>query len=349
MTSPLERVWYGESVAARLARAALRPAELLFSGAVRLRGSLYDHGWLRSHASPLPALAIGNVSVGGTGKTPVAAWAVARLRDRGARPAVVLRGYGGDEPLVHQALNPGVPVIADPDRVRGARAALEAGADCVVLDDAFQHRRLARTADWVLVSAERFDRATHLLPAGPLREPHRAIARADVVIVTRKTESASRAADVAERLEAEWRVAAAVVHLAPDGVVDALDATRRSLDALRDIPVLIVAGVGAPELFFDQLREHGMLDPHVIAYGDHHAFTAADVQVILRTAARAQAVVCTLKDAVKLAPLWPRDGLPLWYVSQRADVERGAQMLDASLASILAARASAPSTAGSAG
>ena len=97
MTSRLERVWYGDSLPARLARATLWPAELAYSSAVRLRGSLYDHGWLATHAPPLPVLAIGNVSVGGTGKTPVAAWAVARLRERGARPSVVLRGYGGDD------------------------------------------------------------------------------------------------------------------------------------------------------------------------------------------------------------------------------------------------------------
>ena len=349
MTPALEGVWYGDSLRARLARAALGPAELVYAGVVQLRGALYDHGWLGTHAPPLPVLAIGNVSVGGTGKTPVAAWAVGRLRDRGARPAVVLRGYGGDEPLVHETLNPGVPVVVDPDRVRGARAAHDAGADCVVLDDAFQHRRLRRTADWVLVSAERFDRTTHLLPAGALREPRRAIARANVVIVTRKIESARGATDVAERLESEWGVAAAVLHLAPSGVVDALDGTHRALDELRDIRVLTIAGVGAPNDFFAQLRECGMLDPQVVAYGDHHAFTAADVQFIVRTATRTEAVVCTLKDAVKLAPLWPRDTVPLWYVSQRADVERGAHVLDASLASILAARASTPSTTGTAG
>lgn len=347
--SALERVWYAESSPARVARVVLWPAEVLYSVAVRLRGSMYDRGWLSAHPSALPALSIGNVSVGGTGKTPVAAWAVSRLRARGARPAVVLRGYGGDEPLVHEALNPGVPVVVDADRVRGVRAARDAGADCVVLDDAFQHRRLKRAADWVLVAAERFDRTTHLLPAGPLREPRGAIARANVVVVTRKTESAEAAANVAERLESMSLVATAVVHLRPDGVVNALDGAGQGLEKLRGARVLKVAGVGAPEAFFAQLREHGVLDSSVIAYGDHHAFTAADVQLMLRTATRADAVVCTLKDAVKLAPLWPRDGLPLWYVSQRAEVERGAHVLDASLALLLGARASTPSTAGAAG
>lgn len=349
MTSALERVWYGDSLRARLARAALRPAELLYAGAVRLRGTMYDRGWLARHAPPLPVLAIGNVSVGGTGKTPVAAWAVARLRERGARPAVVLRGYGGDEPLVHEALNPGIPVMVDADRVRGARAAFDAGADCVVLDDAFQHRRVSRTADWVLVAAEHFDRTTHLLPAGPLREPMHAVARADVVVVTRKIAPALRAAGVADQLESTWRVPTAVMHLAPNAVVDARDGTRRELSALRDATVVTVAGVGAPEAFFTQLRELGTRDARAVAFGDHHAFTAGDVHRILREAPRADAVVCTLKDAVKLAPLWPRDGVPLWYVSQRADVERGAHLLDASLASILASRPSTTSTAGAAG
>src|SRR4029079_17611334 len=95
----------------------------------------------------------GTRSFGAPGKTPLAAWAAERLRAAGAKPAVLLRGYGGDEPLVHAALNPDIPVIADPDRVAGAHKALAAGADCAILDDGFQHRRLARIARWVPVSA----------------------------------------------------------------------------------------------------------------------------------------------------------------------------------------------------
>src|SRR4051812_46970228 len=166
--SVLERVWYGDSPGAKLGRAALWPAEHLYAAAVRLRGAMYDRGLLGITEAPVPVLSVGNLTVGGTGKTPVAAWAVARLRERGAHPAVVLRGYGDDEPLVHERLNPGTTVVRDADRVRGSRTAHAIGADCVVLDDAFQHRRIARTADWVLVSAERVARTTHVLPAGPL-------------------------------------------------------------------------------------------------------------------------------------------------------------------------------------
>ncbi|MFL5616991.1 MAG: tetraacyldisaccharide 4'-kinase [Gemmatimonadaceae bacterium] len=347
--SALGRLWYGDSFGARLGRAALWPAEQTYAAVVRMRGALYDRGLLESVNAAVPVLAVGNISVGGTGKTPVAAWAVARLRERGAHPAVVLRGYGGDEPLVHELINPGIPVVRDADRVRGARTAHAAGADCVVLDDAFQHRRLARAADWVLVSAERFARTTHVLPAGPLREPPGALARASVAIVTRKSASAADALSVAERIESTARIGAAIVHLAPSALADARDGTSRTLDALRDARVVAVAGVGEPEAFFAQLRGLGARVIHAAPFRDHHAFSAADVAQLVHAAAAADAVVCTLKDAVKLAPQWPAGSVPLWYVSQRAEVERGAHLLDASLALVLAARASTPSTAGAAG
>jgi len=347
--SGLERLWYGDSPAARLGRAALWPAAQMYAAAARVRGAMYDRGLLDSVDAPVPVLAVGNVSVGGTGKTPVAAWAVARLRERGAHPAVLLRGYGGDEPLVHESLNPGTPVVCDADRVRGARTAHAAGADCLVLDDAFQHRRLARTADWVLVAAERFARTTRVLPAGPLREPLKAMARADVAIVTRKVASVADADAVAERIESLARVAAAVVHLAPSALVDARDGTIRGLGTLCDVRILAVAAVGEPAAFFAQLRGLGARDVDARPFRDHHAFTPADVAQLVHAASAADAVVCTLKDAVKLAPQWPAAAVPLWYVSQRAEVERGAHLLDASLAQVLAARVSTPSTAGAAG
>jgi tetraacyldisaccharide 4'-kinase len=348
--SALERFWYDDSLLARLARAGLAPPALVFSGVARIRGALYDSGALRTHQPALPVLSVGNITVGGTGKTPMAAWAASRLRERGARPAIVLRGYGGDETLVHAALNPDVPVIADSDRVAGVQAARAAGADCVVLDDGFQHRRLGRTADWVLVAAEEFARATRLLPAGPLREPLSALQRAGVVVVTRKSASSEQALAVAKLLEPlAPRAAIAVVHLAPSGLVNAIDGAEHPLERLRGARIVAVAAIGAPSAFFEQLREAGTAEVRPLALRDHHRFTPSDIERVVRAARGMDGVVCTLKDAVKLAPLWSDVDLPLWYVSQHAEIERGAQHLDASLATILSARAGISSTAGAAG
>jgi len=345
----LERIWFEESLIARAGRLALAPPAWLYSSIVRLRGALFDHDVLRQHRSAVPVLSVGNLSVGGTGKTPLAAWAAARLRDAGARPAVLLRGYGGDEPLVHALLNPDIPVIANPDRLAGARAALAAGADCAILDDGFQHRRLARIADWVLVSAEQPPEPARLLPAGPWREPTSSLRRATVVIVTRKSASLETASAVAARLGARYGVDCAIVHLTPSDVVDARERRSIGLQRLRGASVLLVAAIGAPAAFAAQVGELGVAQCETLTFRDHHRFTEPDVSRIVQASARFDAVVCTLKDAVKLTPLWPRAVPPLWYVSQRAEVERGEQLLAATLASVMSARASSTSTAGAAG
>ena len=346
----LERLWYEESVAARLVRAALTPPALLYASVVRVRGSLYDRGLLHSHMPAVPVLSLGNLSVGGTGKTPMAAWAAARLREGGARPAVLLRGYGEDEPLVHSALNPSVPVIVNADRVRGVNQASAGGADCVILDDGFQHRRLARTADWVLIAAEQYSHSRRMLPAGPHREPVSALSRAHVVVVTRKSAAIGLAERIANDLQSVApRVAVAICHLAPAGVVHAAGGTVESLDRLRGARVLAVAAIGAPNAFFAQLRSAGVAELRTVEMRDHHAFTTDDVQRLMQDARTMDAVVCTLKDAVKLAPLWSDVAVPLWYVSQQAEIERGRHLLDESLATILSARAGNTSTAGAAG
>jgi tetraacyldisaccharide 4'-kinase len=346
----IERLGYEESIAARAARAVLAPPALHYATIVRVRGALYDRGLLRSHVPALPVLSLGNLSVGGTGKTPLAAWAAARLLDGGARPAVLLRGYGEDEPLVHAALNPSVPVVVNADRVRGVEEARAAGADCVILDDAFQHRRLARTADWVLIAAEQYVRSRRMLPAGPHREPLHALTRAHVVIVTRKSASAAAADVIAEELRSVApHLGIAVCHLAPSGIVNAVDGTLHPLDRLRGTRVVAVAAIGAPSAFFAQLRSAGVSELRTVELRDHHAFTTADVKHLVHDAATMDAVVCTLKDAVKLAPLWSHVSVPLWYVSQQAEIERGRHLLDESLATILSARAGITSTAGAAG
>jgi tetraacyldisaccharide 4'-kinase len=346
----IERLWYNDDSAHRAARTLLAPAGWSYGAVVAARNALYDRGVLKTLAPAIPVLSLGNLSVGGTGKTPLAAWAAARLRAGGARPAVVLRGYGGDEVLVHKRLNPDVAVVTEPDRVHGVQRARELGADVAILDDAFQHRRIGRTADWVLVAAEQWGDGLRVLPAGPLREPASALHRADLLVVTRKSAPSEVAEEVADQLVGHLRDRANVVicHFAPYALVDAVTAHREPLSWLNDRDVTAVAAIGAPDAFFSQLAAQGAnLDPK--PFPDHHAFDARDVARIVRSGERRGAVVCTLKDAVKLAPLWPRAGPTLWYVSQRAVVERGSAALDTSLGVILAARASASSTAGSAG
>ena len=194
MSHAIERMWAKDSAAAW----ALTPLSWLFGAATGLRNLCYDLGVLRAIPLGLPTVSVGNLSVGGTGKTPVSAWVAAELIRLGARPAILLRGYGADEQLVHERLNPSVPVIADADRVAGAARARAVGATVLVLDDAFQHRRAARDVDLVLVATEQSG-AHRLLPAGPLREGRASLRRASVLVLTRKSASLAEAEAAAAR------------------------------------------------------------------------------------------------------------------------------------------------------
>ena len=181
-------VWEG-GPAARVARVPLIPFAALYWGAMRLRAAVYRRGWRRVERLPLPTVAVGNLSVGGTGKTPLAAWIASYYAQRGRRPGILLRGYGGDEPLVHQRLVPQAVVVANPDRVAGAALARARGAKICVLDDAYQLIGVARDLNIALVSAESAAGSPWPLPAGPWRERWDTLDRADVIIVTRKRAS----------------------------------------------------------------------------------------------------------------------------------------------------------------
>ena len=334
----LEAAW-ADPAGARVAGAALAPLELAWRGGVALRNALYGAGVLPIRPTAVPAVSVGNLSVGGTGKTPLASFIAGRLREAGARPAIVLRGYGDDEPEVHRTLMPGVPVVVNADRVAGTGDALRAGCDVAVLDDAFQHRRAHRVVDVVLVSAD-VRWTTRCLPAGPLREPVRALRRADLVVVTRKAAAPAAADDVEARLRALGVSAIAHATLALDDRMHAVEAPGDApLARLREGPVVAVAGVANPAAFFAQLRAAGAGSLEAVATGDHHQYSAADVRALAGRASPAATVVCTLKDAVKLRGRWPRSGPPLWYVSQRVELAGGGALLDAALQRLLSARA----------
>jgi tetraacyldisaccharide 4'-kinase len=343
----IERLWYGRDSIASAARTALIPVERVFGGIVGARDILYDAGWLSEVEPKIPAVSVGNLTVGGTGKTPIAAWIARGLAARGAHPAVILRGYGDDEPLVHRTLNPDVPVVINADRVLAVAEAAQGGADIAVLDDAFQHRRVQRVADLVLVSADRWTGEVRLLPAGPWREPLEAVRRATLVIVTRKAASDSRVDEVHEQLSRAARgIPRVSVRLDPAELVsaDGSGATR-PIESLRGLTVRAILSIADPHAFVAQLAANGVsVVPRI--FPDHHPFAANEVVALAGEFDRNEIVICTLKDAVKLAPAWPRLAPPLWYVSQQVMVERGVGGLERVLDDLVRVRSGTSPTAG---
>jgi tetraacyldisaccharide 4'-kinase len=340
--SVVDRIWAGTDPLALLARAALAPAEAGYAGLIAARSALYRAGMLRSVTPALPAISIGNLTVGGTGKTPVAAFVAAELASRGGRPAIVLRGYGGDEPLVHERLNPGIPVIVSADRVAAIAEAGSRGADVAVLDDAFQHRRVRRVADVVLVSAEGWSERRRLIPAGPWREPLSSARRASLLVITRKAATRARSEAVAEAVtRAVPGVPVALAYLAPRSLRRVDEGETMPLTDLAGRRVSVIAAIANPAALLAQLGAVGARLRGSI-FADHHAFSADDAERLAASLATGELPVCTLKDAVKLGPLWPRAAPPLWYVSQHVAVERGRESLDALLVGVLHARSTSP-------
>jgi tetraacyldisaccharide 4'-kinase len=319
----VESVWAGRGKRARVLRALLTPAEALYAIAATGRAKFYAWRLLRAEEFSVPVLSIGNMTVGGTGKTPVAAWFAQQLRQRRVEPAIVLRGYGGDETRVHERLNPGVPVIAEPDRVRGIREAIAHGVDVVVLDDAFQHLRASRDADVVLVSADAWTGRPRLLPAGPWREPLRSARRASLISITRKVANPQTVDDVKRALsKAASRVPTAVVQLSPAALISTSTGQNLPLHTLQGADLTAIAGVANPDSFFRQLTELGAV-VRPFSFPDHHDFTHVEAERLAAEASNSDFVVCTLKDAVKLEALWPAEAGSLWYVSQRLRIEEG--------------------------
>ena len=360
-TKLAEWVWESESTGARVARVVLAPASALFSAIVSSRNARFDEALsgatgtgYRVRQTILPALSVGNLTVGGTGKTPLAAWCVRELRKRGAKPAIVLRGYGDDEWRVHSLLNPGVPVVVAKDRLMGIAQASASGANCVVLDDAFQHRQASRRADIVLMSADRWTGVARLLPGGPFREPMSALRRATTVVITAKAASPEQI-DVLERairatapdsaicvvrlVLGPLQLAASIPTSNADGSLTGRKRQQsgmleRKVEWLAGRNLIAVSAIGDPASFLAQLTAAGAIVTHQ-RFSDHHAYSVAEAVAIAQSAEGTHGVICTLKDAVKLGPIWPRVAPPLWYVSQQVVVERGASALDRALARVL--------------
>jgi tetraacyldisaccharide 4'-kinase len=336
----IARLWHSDAPGPAMTRALLSPIAWAFGGAVRVRNALFDRGVFRSTSAAIPVVSVGNLSVGGTGKTPLAAYFAMRLKAAGATPALVMRGVGDDESRAYAVLAPGALVITDADRVRGVRSAAQRGADVAILDDAFQHRRIRRDFDIVVLSADRRHIRPRLLPAGPQREPIESLRRAALAVIVRKAAGRDRVERIRALVqEIVPHLAIAEVSLAPAGTVNWRSGEERSLETMGDQRLLAIAGIGNPDAFFKQLAPYAShVEP--MPFRDHYAFTERDALFLADCAAGFDAVVCTLKDAVKLGPIWPRQAPELWYVSQRLEVEEGEAEVQRILARLLDLRPS---------
>jgi tetraacyldisaccharide 4'-kinase len=327
-----------------LQRGGLRLASVPYGWAARLRNWLYDRGWKPGVCVPVPVVSVGNLTLGGTGKTPCVEYVARHYRERDLRVAILSRGYGSqggvnDEALVLEQNLPDVPHLQGADRAVLARAAVEElESEVLVLDDGFQHRRLARDLDLVLVDATDPWGQGRLFPRGLLREPRSGLRRAGVVVLTRcdqvDAEDRQRLRETAARLAPDAPVVETTHR--PLALVNG-DGAEESLDLLAGRSAAAFCGIGNPEAFRQTLLGLGAPLSAFRTFPDHHPYTRADVED-LRAWARQQpaeaVVLTTQKDLVKLR-LTQLGGRPLWALRIGLRVETGRESLDGKLQSVV--------------
>lgn len=307
----------------------LLPLAALFAGASAIRRLLYRHGILASGRVSVPVIVVGNITVGGSGKTPLVIWLVERMRARGYNPGVISRGYRrssvqvtevrgdsrppevGDEPLLI-ARRSGCPVFVGADRLAAARALLAAHPTCdvIVSDDGLQHYRLAREVEIVLFDSRGVGNGWPL-PAGPLREPLARAGLADIVIANGRLPDR-----LSEQLSDRPAVAGLFsMALRGAGFIGVGNSESASADDLRGRRVHALAGIGNPQRFFAQLRALGLdFEPH--AFPDHHAYSARELGF-----AGAEAILMTEKDGVKCESFADRVAADLWALRVDAQLD----------------------------
>ena len=327
-----------------LQRGGLRLVSLPYCLAVSLRNGLYDHGWKRIDQVPVTVVSIGNLTLGGTGKTPCVEYVARIYRQQDLRVAILSRGYGSsggrnDEALVLEENLPGVPHLQGADRVALARTAVEElRSEVLILDDGFQHRRLKRDLDLVLVDATNPWGHGRLFPRGLLRESLRSLRRAGMVLVTRCDQ-----ADEATRVRIQKEVAKYAPYVSVAQTrhkpVELCDSERKTalLQTLKTQPVAAFCGIGNPHAFRKTLTDLGAQIAAFRCYPDHHAYTRGDIEE-LRGWAEQQAKECILvttqKDLVKVRRT-RLGGRPLWALRICLHVEAGQEMLQQKLLSMV--------------
>ncbi len=300
---------------------------------MRLRRWGYRAGLLPVRSARAPVICVGNVTTGGTGKTPMVAWIVERLKDHGRRPAILLRGYkatagrSDEAELLRQTA--GVAVIVNADRVAAAEAACADGADVLVMDDGFQHLRLGRDLDVVLIDATNPFGFGHCLPRGLLREPLSALRSAHALVITRSDQVEPEAlADL--RLRLARAAPNAAVCTAVHELIGIIDPSGRRLPVseLAGTDVCAFCGIANPGGFFATLERAGARVLAKLTFDDHVAYDKAVLGRIARAVGdvAADVLATTAKDRVKIAD--PSGfTVPLWTVEVRMRVVEGQQQL----------------------
>lgn len=322
-----------------LIRAGLWCLSQPYTAVVWVRNKAYDRSWKKITRASLPVISVGNLTAGGTGKSPTVAMLARWFRQRHFRVAILSRGYGAgadgrnDEAKELEVLLPDVPHLQNPDRVAAAKVAIEElEMQVVLLDDGFQHRKIHRDLDILLLDAREPFGFGHLLPRGLLREPLRSLRRADIVMATRSDQvDPKKLAEIRSRVQ-RYNPKAAWIESEhfPVRLRSSLHESRPT-EWLAGKNVLAVSGLGSPSGFHQTLRNCGANVLESISFPDHHAYSAADVQEIQRIASQLQppcdAILCTGKDMAKLDT--PRVGQhELWSLDVELRIRNGADVLD---------------------
>lgn len=328
-------------------RGPLWAASLGYSLATTLRNQFYDRGWFKTHRSDVPVISIGNITAGGTGKTPVVAYLAKHIRQRGLRVAIVSRGYGAtagsvnDEALELERLLPDVPHIQNPDRLAAIRLAVdELAAQVILLDDAMQHRRVQRDLEIVLIDATNPFGFGYQLPRGLLRESLRGLKRASVLMLTRANLVAER--DVAQIKTTVQRYAPNVRWLEATHEPECFcrwPDTEQALATWAGKKVIAFCGIGNPDAFRTTLERLGVQVVDMRTFPDHCAYERGDIESLQRWVtehkASIDAVVCTAKDIVKLqVPVLA--GVPLLSLRIGLNIVAGNDVLVQRLDDVLA-------------
>ena len=307
-----------------------------YAAIIALRNLAYSKGWLKVHTAGAAVISVGNITVGGTGKTPLVVWLCKFLQQKEIQCAVLTRGYKThtkkratsderratrtDEPAVLAEACPHAKVIINPDRVAAARQAINKfGVNALIMDDGFQHRRLARDLDIVTIDAMRPLGYGKMLPAGLLREPVAALKRADAVVITRCDQAGE---GKLAKIEKKLRL------LNPDMIIarsihkpvcaKSIDGSQISIDELKDKRALAFCGIGNPDAFFNTVNGLGCDIVSSKIYDDHHQYTDDCLAGIYEQAGhlKADLILTTQKDWAKITRLAPvKKDIPLAYLA----------------------------------